>query len=419
MSTSFNEETVRLITELVTNALKNEAAPVAAGSTDLLAQYPPYDQTNPTIFGTGSIRILGAKARELGITKALIVTDEGVVQAGAVDKARQSLLDAGIPVVVFDKVNPNPLDIVCEAGGELAVKEKVDGVIAVGGGSVIDCAKTVNILTTNPAPVAKYYRTWGYKKAQPLILVPTTSGTGSENTIYAVISDHETHAKNVTLAKGDLAICDPELTYTVPRDLTASTGMDAFAHAAESLTGNIRSIKTDVLAVDAIKRIVKWLPVAYQEPTNERARYEMMIASNFAGISFSDTLCHLGHATSHSAGVRLGVAHGISCAWALPETLAFVADAVPERVKMVADAMGIVYNPYITPVELGRLVADSIREFMRKLDIRSIKSYGFSRQEVMSVSDLVVQDVCFPIIPKPMTEADVKEFLGRVYDSYQ
>ncbi|MDR0434011.1 MAG: iron-containing alcohol dehydrogenase [Gracilibacteraceae bacterium] len=418
-----DQKTVEMITELVSQAIAGGAAPAPAGNdaeiAKLLPQYTPFDQTCPTILGAGAIRLLGYKAKELGVTKALIATDEGIVKAGIVEKAKAILTAAGVDFVVYDKVNPNPLDTVCEEGGALAAGEKVNGIIALGGGSVIDAAKTMNIMINNPPPVSAYYRSWDYKPGVPLIIVPTTAGTGSENTIFAVISDHKTHAKNVTMAKGDLALCDPDLTRTVPRDLIASTGMDVFAHAAESYTANITCLKTDLFALEAIRRVVKWLPVVYQDPANAQARYEMMAASNLAGASFSDTLCHLGHATSHSLGVRLGVAHGISCAWALPETLAYVADAVPERVRNIAAAMGIPLSPYATDREVGKLVADAIRVFMRRLDIASIRGLGFSKEETVNCSDLIVLDVCFPIIPKPTTEQDVKEFLGRVYDTYQ
>jgi len=379
-----------------------------------------YSQTNPTVFGTGAVSLVGEKAKEFGIKKALIVTDVGLVKVGVAAKVEKLLKDAGIEVIVYDKVNPDPLDTVVNEGGEIARNEKVDGIIGLGGGSVMDAAKGINILTTNPPPVSKYYGSWEYKKGLPLILVPTTAGTGSENTIYGVITDSATHAKKVVLTTGDLAIVDPELTYELPAHLTASTGMDVFAHAAESMTVNMTNPMTKLLAFDAIRKVIKYLPIAVEDPTNVEARENMMIASNFAGIAFSNTCCHLGHAISQCMGAKFHVPHGISCAWALPETMAYSAIGKFEEVKGVADALGVEYSDSDSPEELGKKVADNMRTFMKKMNIKSIADYGIKREDMLGdLVDMVMADNCFPFIPSPLNRDQVKEILAKVYDSYK
>ena len=382
-------------------------------------EYATYSQTNPTIFGTGSVEVVGEKAKEFKCTKIMIVTDIGVVKAGVVATVEKYLKAAGLGVVVFDKVNPDPLDTVCVKGMEFGKAEKIDGIVAVGGGSVMDAAKAMNILMTNPMPLSQYYGNWDYEKGLPLILIPTTAGTGSENTIYGVISDTEVDAKKVVLTTGDLAILDPALTYGLPADVTANTGMDVFAHAAEAMTTIMTNPMTKMLAFDAIRRVTKYLPTAVSDPTNVEARENMLIASNFAGIAFSNTCCHLGHATSQCMGAAFHVPHGISCAWALPETMAYSAESKFEEVKEVADALNVEYSDSETPAEIGKKVADTMRAFMRKMKIKGISEYGITKEKLVGIADMVMADNCFPFIPSPLNKAQVEEFLGKVYDAYE
>ncbi|NLK00169.1 MAG: iron-containing alcohol dehydrogenase [Clostridia bacterium] len=379
-----------------------------------------YSQTNPTIFGTGAVNLIGEKAKEFGIEKAMIVTDVGLVKVGVVARVQGLLKDAGIEVIVFDKVNPDPLDTMINEGGEIARNEKVNGVIGLGGGSVMDASKGINLLTTNAPPISNYYGSWEYDRGLPLILVPTTAGTGSENTIYGVITDSTTNAKKVILTTGDLAIVDPELTYELPAHLTASTGMDVFAHAAESMTVNMTNPMTKLLAFDAIRKVIKYLPIAVADPTNVEARENMMIASNFAGIAFSNTCCHLGHAISQCMGAKFHVPHGISCAWALPETMAYAAIGKFDEVKGVADALGVEYGDNESPEELGKKVADNMRAFMKKMNIKSIADYGIKREDMLGdLVDMVMEDNCFPFIPSPLNRDQVREIIAKVYDTYK
>ncbi len=378
-----------------------------------------YSQTCPTIMGTGAVKLIGEKVKELGMKKVLLVTDEGLVKVGVVAKVEKILKEAGLTVVVFDKVNPDPLDTVCEEGGQIARKEKVDGIVGLGGGSVMDASKAINILACNPSPLAQYYESWEYKTCLPLVCCPTTSGTGSENTIYGVITDSNTHAKKVVLSTASLALVDPELTYDLPAHLTAATGMDVFAHAAEAMTVNMTNPMTTMLAFDAIGKVVKYLPTAVAEPHNIEARENMAIASNFAGIAFSNTCCHLGHAVSQCMGAAFHVPHGISCAWALPETMAFAAINKSDEVKGVADALGVQYSKDEPAVEIGKKVADNMRAFMRKMKIKSIADYGISREQMLGIVDMVMADNCFPFIPSPLNRDETLEILGKMYDSYK
>lgn len=382
-------------------------------------EYCEYSQTCPTVFGNGAVSVAGDKAKEWNLKKVMIVTDAGLVKAGVVAKVQDALDKVGVESVVFDKIMADPTDTVVNEGGALGIEEKIDGIIGLGGGSPMDAAKAINILQTNPAPISKYYLTWEYKKPLPLILIPTTAGTGSENTIYSVITDSETHAKKVALATATYAICDPELTYGLPPAMTAATGMDVFAHAAESMTGVITNPMTEILAFDAIRKVVKYLPIAVEDPTNAEARYNMLLASNFAGIAFSNTCCHLGHALSQCMGAAFHVPHGISCAWALPETMAYCAKDRYDKVQGVADALGVVYEPGEPHELLGKKVADSMRNLMRKIGVKPMADYDISKEQLVGIADMILADNCFPYIPTPMTKPDVEKFLAQVYDAYK
>jgi alcohol dehydrogenase class IV len=394
-------------------ALREKSEP--EGTKDFLEA----EQTCPVIFGVGALAKVGQKAKALGISKVLIVTDPGIVKIGLADKVKGYLESEGLQTVLFDQVHPNPVDSDCNDGGELAIKEKVNGIVAIGGGSVMDSGKAIKILSANKPPISQYYGTFNYNTGVPLILIPTTAGTGSEVTKYAVLTDSVTHEKKVALIKGDLAICDPEISYKLPKGLTASTGMDVLAHACESYAGGVHNPKADVLALEAIQRIAKWLPKAYSGESNETARYEVMLACNFAGMAFNETICHLGHATAHSIGATFNIPHGTCCAWTLPETMVFCAGLYPYRVKKIADALGLSYPADAPGDVVGKIVADGIRSLMRTLEMKSLKAAGIERDALINISGLVMKDFCYPVIPVKLSEAQIKDFLAKVYDTYQ
>ena len=386
-----------------------------------------FSQTCDTVFGVGAIKQVGVKAKELGMTKVLIVTDEGLVKAGVPGQVQEYLKAEGIDSAIF-KDNTICKDTEIKAGADMFHEIHADGIIGVGGGASLDCAKGILVLAGNPWPLYQYYLSWDYEVKYPLIAIPTTSGTGSENTIYSVttytgedIPERKLISGNKAdlLVKASLAICDPELTVKLPAHLTASTGMDAFAHAAESMTCITPNPKSDCLDMEAIRLIVKWLPIAVKDPENIEARYNMMLASTFAGMGFSDALVHLGHAFSECMGAKFHVAHGISCAWGLPETMTYASKYRGDKVRMVADAMGLTVPEGATDEEVGQIVADAIRAFMKGIGVRSIKESGFTREDTVSIYTSIPKNLCWPSLPQPLSDDELKAWLGRVYDTYQ
>ncbi|WP_333887834.1 iron-containing alcohol dehydrogenase [Clostridium sp.] len=377
-----------------------------------------YSITNPVIYGIGAINSLGKEINKLVCKKIMVVTDEGVSKSGVLDKVKKILETSNIEYIVYDKVIEDPPDYIINEGGQLAKDEKIDGIVAVGGGSSMDAAKGINVLFNNELPVSKYFGNPFYNKGLPLVMVATTAGTGSENTSIGVITDTENNNKNSVIATQTLAILDPELTLTVPRKYTIATGMDAFSHAVEALTAKEPNPHSDVLAIDAIKKVVKSLPVCVENGNDLDARSDLLIASNFAGIAFNDALVHLGHSIAHSIGAKFHVVHGIACALAEPEVMKYASKFESDRVKIIGEAMGLKFLGEETDEEIGEKVASGIREFSQKIGVKSIKELGIKREELIGIANMVISDVTIGFAPKPITEKEAEKILANIFDNY-
>lgn len=378
-----------------------------------------YAQTCPIIYGEGTIGVLGEEVKNLGCAKVMVVSDANVIKQAAYAKSKKSLLDAGVKIIEFTKVIPDPPDYLINEGGELAKTEKIDGIVAIGGGSPMDAAKGINVLVNNPGPVNQYFGNPFYTPGVPVVMVVTTAGTGSESTSVGVITDTVNHVKNSVIGNATLGILDPEVTLTVPPEMTAATGMDAFAHAAEAITAKVPNPKSELLAVEAIKKVIANLPLAMADGTNLKARGELLLASNFAGIAFNDALVHLGHAIAHSAGAKFHLTHGVVCALALPEVMKYAATINGAKVKIIGEAMNVRFIGGESDGEIGEMVAGAIRNFIKKINIKSLKALGVSKNELIAATPLVFQDACYHFVPKELTKAEVEVILGNMYDNYQ
>lgn len=382
-----------------------------------------YEQLTPVLFGEGALNQLGEKAKELGCKKVLCVYDSGVGAAGIAPKAEAILKEAGLDFVVFDKVQADPSDTLVDECAAVAMAESVDGIIGVGGGSSMDCAKATSILMGKPLPLRNYITDppTFYERSVPLILVPTTSGTGSECTHVAVITDSVGGGKVGVFLKASLAIVDPELTYTVPPAVTANTGLDAFCHAVEAVTANTNNPRSDVLGLEAIRLIVKYLPIAVKDGKNVEARNKMSFAANIAGIAFADTGCHLGHCLADGLSANFHTPHGYNCIVCDAEMLAACAIGDPVRVRMVGEAMGVAFVGNETPEEIGKKVADAVRALMRECNVKSIKEMGFTREQLVDCTDTCMRLnlALQTFAPVKVTPELVSDIYGKSFDNYQ
>jgi alcohol dehydrogenase class IV len=288
------------------------------------------------VFGDGTFARLGELARELSFTRALVVADRGIVATGLVEQAAASLDAAGISAIFFHGFDANPDTHMVEAGcAHAASSGVIDSIVAIGGGSSLDCAKGINFVLTNGGTM-RDYRGFG-KAARPMlpsIGVPTTAGTGSEAQSYALISDGESHEK---MACGDpkaafrIAILDPALTLTQPRSVTAATGYDAISHAVEAFVTTRRTEISDLFARDAWRRVDRFYERVLGTPEDLRARAAVLLGAYQAGVAIEQSMLGAAHACANPLTARYGTIHGVAIAVMLPHVVRWNADHVGNR----------------------------------------------------------------------------------------
>lgn len=287
------------------------------------------------IFNAGSLSRLGEEARALGFTRALLVADHGLLEAGHVERASRILEAAGVAVAPFHDFDVNPDAAMVERGRAFAAPLCVDSVVALGGGSSLDCAKGINFLLTNGGRMQDYA---GYGKARhsllPMIGVPTTSGSGSEAQSYALISDEQTHAK---MACGDasaafrVAILDAELTLSAPRDVTASAGFDAIAHAVETYVSTRRNPLSEIFSREAWRLLEGAYERVLAEPHDLEARGRMQLGAHLAGAAIENSMLGAAHACANPLTARYGTEHGEALAMLLPSVVRWNSSEVRTR----------------------------------------------------------------------------------------
>jgi alcohol dehydrogenase len=376
----------------------------------------------PVVIGFGVAKTVGEKCKEYGAKKAILVFDPGVEKAGLTKGVEQSLKDNGIDYVVFRDVVPDPTDVSIEAGGKVAREAKVDAVVAVGGGSVLDTAKGINVLLGNPSPIHDYFL--GKKPTQPgkpIFLIPTTGGTGSEGTISAVITDtiakRKASIRSMNCNLATLGFVDAELMMGLPKSLTAQTGIDAFAHVSESISNNKTNIISDSLSKQAIRNLTVYLPKAVANGSDKEAREKVAIAANMAGTAMANALPHLGHCFGHSIGATLHYPHGLAIGSAIAQALCYVADIVPDKIKEVGVCMGLDMSRANTAEDIGRIVGEAVLKLKKDIGLPTLKEQGADREKVISAWPLVTRDGCYPLSPKKLDEATTKEILAKIYDN--
>lgn len=301
-----------------------------------------------TVFGAGAVDRVGEVVGEIGVRGAFIVTDPGVAASGAVDAVRASLEAAGLTVAEYTAVTPNPTTRDIEAGSAALADFGTEGtaVVAVGGGSSMDAAKGISLHSTNAGSVLDLdYRNTGTLPGLPVVAVPTTSGTGSETNGFGVILDPQSARKfylGHASARPKVAVLDPLLTLGLPPTPTAATGIDALTHALEALMSRNSNAYADGLALQVVRMVAEWLPVAVGDGGDVEARSQMLLASHLAGLAFATgTGLGLAHALAHSISARLDVAHGVALAAVLPQVMAFNLPTSTRELALAALSLGV------------------------------------------------------------------------------
>jgi alcohol dehydrogenase len=327
------------------------------------------------VFGPGTLGRTGELARELGLRRVLLVSDPGLRESGHPARAADVLRAAGIDSVLFDAFDHDPDGAMVARGAEAAREASVDGFVAVGGGSSLDCAKGANLLLTNGGRMAEYR---GHGAASrpllPMIGVPTTAGTGSEAQSYALISDERSHEK---MACGDpkmafrVAVLDPELTVSQPPGLTATAGYDALSHAVESYVTRTRNPVSSLLAREAFRLLDGSYERVLDTPADLEARGDMLLGAHLAGAAIEASMLGATHACANPLSAAFGTAHGVAIALMLPHV-----------VRWNAAVVGPLYD------ELRPALADRLEHLARRGGLpRTLREAGISRDAVASLAD--------------------------------
>ncbi|AMR02579.1 MULTISPECIES: iron-containing alcohol dehydrogenase [Bacillus cereus group] len=347
------------------------------------------------LYGRNSLEKLGEQSKKLG-KRAFIVTDTIMEKLGYVEKCMQQLNKKGITVSTYNKVDAEPTNIHVLEALSLCKEEKCDFIIGIGGGSCIDAAKAVAVLYTNGGEVEDYVQ----KDIEiennplPLIAIPTTSGTGSEVTSVAVITNKKTDVKMMMKHPSfipKVAIIDPVLTSSLPPQITAATGIDALCHAIEAYISKFSQPLTDVLALSAIESIMKYLRIAYEDGRNMEAREAMMIASLQAGIAFSNASVTLVHGMSRPVGALFHVPHGISNAILLPTVLEFTKTSAVKRLAKIGRNLNKdLYSN--SDEEVADYTLWEIKKLCYDLRIPNLKEYGIDEIEFENAISKMASD---------------------------
>lgn len=380
-----------------------------------------YQFQTPTkiISGIGSTAEIIKELNDLYAKKVLLITDPGLVQAGVAQQVVEMLKQAAVEVEIFDAVEPDPSIQVATKAAEMAKNVKANVLIALGGGSAIDTAKSAALLVTNGGYLKDYA---GVNKVVkpilPLIAVPTTAGTGSEVTIFAVMSDPEKQEKftiSSALIAPAVAVLDPLLTLKLPPSVTAFTGMDALTHAIEAFTSSIAQPATDALALSAIKLILKHLPVAVGRGDNIMARDGMLQASLLAGIAFNNAFLGLAHAIASPLGGHFHVPHGLANAVMLPYVMEYNLPTAVRRYAEIGRALGL-QAVGDTPRAVAEKTVAAITQLARDINIPEKLSNIGAKEELLP---LVARDALKSIQLKfNVRNASEKEILALLQKAY-
>lgn len=367
------------------------------------------------VFGENAITQLGDLCQGLGASRVLLITDPGLIQAGHCEKALQSLAKANITSFLFDQVEENPSTRHVGLGLEFAQKHSpIDCIVALGGGSPMDCAKGINFLLTNGGEMEDY---WGIDKASqpmlPSIGIPTTAGTGSESQRFALITQEKDHQK---MACGDskalfrTVILDPILTQTLPQNVTATAGLDAIAHALESYVSTERTQLSQILAREAWRLLNRNFEMVIESPDDLGSRAEMLWGAHFAGAAIENSMLGAAHACANPLTIKFGITHGIAVSLMLPHVIRFNGDKVDKLYSELLETAGL---PHETPAEQ---LSGRVTYLINSAELPTIlREYQVEKASLPDLAHLATQQWTGKFNPKSLSEAN---FLSLYEEAY-
>lgn len=370
-----------------------------------------------TIMGEGALEQSENIIKSFG-KKALIVSGKNVTKMGTVKIITDCLEKWEIDYLIFNEITGEPTEVMIEAGVKAYKEGECDFCIAVGGGSPLDSGKAIVAMTKLEGEISDYMGQTMEGKFPPLVLIPTTAGTGSEATKFTVITDSKKDIK--MLLKGeallpDLAIIDAKFSLTAPKGVTAATGMDALTHAVEAYTSRKANPLTDTFALSSIKKIFKYLPLVYKNGEDKKAREEMAIAAYEAGVCINNSSVTIVHGMSRPIGALFHVPHGISNAMLIKECLSYVLDGSYERFGEIGRAIGAA-DESKSDKEASEAFLDKLSELCKVCEIPTLKEYGIDKDEFNNFVDKMAQDAMNSGSPSNTIKEVSKDDLLKIYE---
>lgn len=362
----------------------------------------------------------GSAAGDLGIKNALIVTGPVTARSEGFARLTESLRSAGIEHVLWDKTEPDAPEITVGGCAEAYRETGCDGIIALGGGSSMDTAKMAGCVLGGGGSIREYDSMTQERQVPddlpPLICIPTTAGTGSEVTSMAVFTHADDSSKRVvtgiTLCP-DVALVDPLLTYSMPPDLTAATGMDAFSHSIEAYLSTLSNPITDSLALYAMELVAEFLPQAVKDGHDQEARANMSVAATMAGMAINHAMPHFAHAIGHVLGSRFKLPHGVACSLVLAGGLRKIRDAQLDKFQKIARALNLPVGDYSGKEEAADAAIAAIESMMREIGLPTLEEVvGECNGELSELAFACTMQPSMMFSPASFSEEDIMEILG-------
>ena len=369
------------------------------------------------VFGKGARKLAGQYAEKFSLKKVLLVTDKGIIENGWVEDVVKSLDELGIEYILFTELTPNPKDFEVMLGAESFKNNRCDGIIAIGGGSPMDLAKGVGIISTNGGMIVDYKGVDMITKAiPPMIFIPTTAGTSADVSQFGIISDTKKKIKVAIVSKNiipDVALIDYETTLTMDNYLTACTGIDAFTHAIEAYVSKVSSPLTDIHAIEAINIIYNYLPLIIKEPDNLQYREKLMFASMEAGFAFSNAILGAVHAMAHSLGGLLDLPHGECNGILLNHVVDFNYSSTPDKFNKISEIIGIKMHNYSSQ-EKKLILFDKLQELKESIGIiKSLKELGVRESDIPLLAHNALNDACIITNPREAAKEDIEKIFYK------
>lgn len=369
------------------------------------------------VFGKGARKLAGQYAEKFSLKKVLLVTDKGIIENGWVEDVVKSLDELGIEYILFTELTPNPKDFEVMLGAESFKNNRCDGIIAIGGGSPMDLAKGVGIISTNGGMIVDYKGVDMITKAiPPMIFIPTTAGTSADVSQFGIISDTKKKIKVAIVSKNiipDVALIDYETTLTMDNYLTACTGIDAFTHAIEAYVSKASSPLTDIHAIEAINIIYNYLPLIIKEPDNLQYREKLMFASMEAGFAFSNAILGAVHAMAHSLGGLLDLPHGECNGILLNHVVDFNYSSTPDKFNKISEIIGIKMHNYNSQ-EKKLILFDKLQELKESIGIiKSLKELGVRESDIPLLAHNALNDACIITNPREAAKEDIEKIFYK------